>query len=426
MKLTKCRIGDYIKDVASGPFGSNLKVECFVPSGFPIIDGANLTKLRVTDNITKFVTEGKARTLSRSIARRRDVIVTISGTLGQISFIPDDSKYEEYLCSQRQFRVTFDESRISVEYLVNLLRTPYGQRKILAFANYVGVPALAQPIPNFKSIEVLLPDLPTQLRIAGILGSLDEKIEINRRKIAELEALAKTIYDYWFVQFDFPDANGRPYKSSGGEMKWKKELKREIPVGWRIGTIDDLGEIVSGGTPSTHNPDYWAANGIAWITPKDLSNTANKYIRHGENDITDVGLRDSSAQLMPRKSIILSTRAPIGYLAIADCDLCTNQGIKSIIPNKGFGSEFIFYTVLSLIPYIKTFGGGSTFAEISKTEYSSLQVVLPKQDIIDDFTEKITPIAEARRISEIAIEETIQLRDTLLPLLMNGQVNVAD
>ena len=262
--------------------------------------------------------------------------------------------------------------------------------------------------------------------IAGILGSLDEKIEINRRKIAELEALAKTIYDYWFVQFDFPDANGRPYKSSGGEMKWKKELKREIPVGWRIGTIDDLGEIVSGGTPSTHNPDYWAANGIAWITPKDLSNTANKYIRHGENDITDVGLRDSSAQLMPRKSIILSTRAPIGYLAIADCDLCTNQGIKSIIPNKGFGSEFIFYTVLSLIPYIKTFGGGSTFAEISKTEYSSLQVVLPKQDIIDDFTEKITPIAEARRISEIAIEETIQLRDTLLPLLMNGQVNVAD
>ena len=169
MKLTRCRIGDYIKDVASGPFGSNLKVECFVPSGFPIIDGANLTGLRVSDNITKFVTEAKARSLSRSIAKRRDVIVTISGTLGQISFIPDDSKYEEYLCSQRQFRVTFDETKINVEYLVNLLHTPYGQRKILAFANYVGVPALAQPIPNFKNIEVDLPDLPTQLRIAGVM-----------------------------------------------------------------------------------------------------------------------------------------------------------------------------------------------------------------------------------------------------------------
>ena len=133
MKLTKYRLGDYISDVASGPFGSNLKVECFVPSGFPIIDGANLTGVRVTDNITKFVTEAKARSLSRSIAKRHDVVVTISGTLGQISYIPDNSKYKEYLCSQRQFRVTFDESQINVEYLVNLLRTPYGQRKILAF-----------------------------------------------------------------------------------------------------------------------------------------------------------------------------------------------------------------------------------------------------------------------------------------------------
>lgn len=169
MKLTKCRIGDYILDAATGPFGSNLKVESFVPSGFPIIDGANLTGLRVTDNITKFVTESKARSLSRSIAKRRDVIVTISGTLGQVSYIPDNSKYNEYLCSQRQFRVTFDETRISVEYLVNLLRSPYGQRKILAFANYVGVPALSQPLQNFKNIEVYLPDLPTQLRISNIL-----------------------------------------------------------------------------------------------------------------------------------------------------------------------------------------------------------------------------------------------------------------
>lgn len=169
VKFVKCRLGDYIKDVASGPFGSNLKVECFRPTGFPIIDGANLTGLKVTDNITKFVTEEKARSLPRSIAKRGDVVVTISGTLGQIAYVPNNSKYEEYLCSQRQFRATFDASKICVEYLVNLFHTPYGQRKILAFANYVGVPALAQPIPNFKNIEMHLPDLPTQLRIAGAI-----------------------------------------------------------------------------------------------------------------------------------------------------------------------------------------------------------------------------------------------------------------
>lgn len=154
MKLKKCKLDSYILDIASGPFGSNLKVECFVPVGFPIIDGANLTGWKVSDNITKFVTEEKARSLARSIAKRHDVIVTISGTLGQIAYVPDTSQFEEYLCSQRQFRVTFDETQVDVPYLVNLFHTKYGQRKILAFANYVGVPALSQPIPNFKQIEL--------------------------------------------------------------------------------------------------------------------------------------------------------------------------------------------------------------------------------------------------------------------------------
>ena len=146
------KLKDVIIDIASGPFGSNLKVDCFVSDGFPIIDGANLTEYRLTDNVTKFVTEAKARSLSRSIAKRHDVVVTISGTLGQISYIPLNSKYKEYLCSQRQFRVTFNEEIVDVEYLVYYFHTKQGQKKILSFANYVGVPALAQPIPNFKNI----------------------------------------------------------------------------------------------------------------------------------------------------------------------------------------------------------------------------------------------------------------------------------
>lgn len=161
--------------------------KCFVSSGFPIIDGANLYGVRVTDNVTKFVTEEKARSLSRSIAKRHDVIVTISGTLGQVAYIPSDSLYEEYLCSQRQFRVTFDESKIDVEYLVNLLHTDYGQKKILSFANYVGVPALSQPLPNFRRIELELPDIEKQHEIANIISTIDRKIALNRKRIATLE-----------------------------------------------------------------------------------------------------------------------------------------------------------------------------------------------------------------------------------------------
>jgi len=175
------KLGNYILDIAAGPFGSNLKVECFVPTGFPIIDGANLKSFKVTDNISKFVTEEKARSLHRSIAQKNDVIVTISGNVGQISYIPEDSKYEEYLVSQRQFRVTFDTTRIYVPFLVYYFHTKEGQHKILSFANQTGVPALAQPLKNFRNIDVDFPDIVIQKKIANILESIDDKIENNKQ-----------------------------------------------------------------------------------------------------------------------------------------------------------------------------------------------------------------------------------------------------
>lgn len=178
---SEIELSEIITDIAAGPFGSNLKVSCFVPSGFPIIDGANLKGLKVTDNLTKFVTEEKARSLSRSIARRGDVVVTISGTLGQIAYIPRDSMYEEYLCSQRQFKVTFDTSKVYVPYLVFYFHTREGRSKILAFANQTGVPALAQPTKNFKKIKLVLPPIERQKQIASIAELLTAKIEVNSK-----------------------------------------------------------------------------------------------------------------------------------------------------------------------------------------------------------------------------------------------------
>ena len=192
-----------ITDIAAGPFGSNLKVECFVPSGFPIIDGANLKGYKVTDNITKFVTEEKARSLSRSIAHRGDVIVTISGTIGQIAYIPENSLYDEYLCSQRQFRVSFDSSMVYVPYLVFYFHTFEGQNKILSFANQTGVPALSQPLKNFKKIRLCLPSLQEQRRIASIVETINDKIENNIKINDNLQQQAQAIYSSMFI--DNPD-----------------------------------------------------------------------------------------------------------------------------------------------------------------------------------------------------------------------------
>lgn len=178
---SRVQLDEVIESIAAGPFGSNLKVACFVPTGFPVIDGANLKGPKVTDNLTKFVTEEKARSLSRSIAKRGDVVVTISGTLGQIAYVPENSLFPEYLCSQRQFRVTFNHSRVYVPYLVYYFHTREGQSKILSFANQTGVPALAQPTKNFRKIEIDLPSYEQQRRIACIAEQLTNKIEINNR-----------------------------------------------------------------------------------------------------------------------------------------------------------------------------------------------------------------------------------------------------
>ena len=195
-------LSDVIIDIAAGPFGSNLKVSCFVPYGFPIIDGANLKGFKVTDNVTKFVTEEKARSLARSIAKRGDVVVTISGTLGQIAYIPQDSEFPEYLCSQRQFRVTFDESRVYVPYLVFYFHTYEGQNKILSFANQTGVPALSQPLKNFKKIIVNLPDLQTQKKIAKVIEDFNDKIALNNKINDNLEQQTQALYQKYFPETD--------------------------------------------------------------------------------------------------------------------------------------------------------------------------------------------------------------------------------
>ena len=416
--MKKCVLGDYILDMASGPFGSNLKVECFVPSGFPIIDGANLYGVRVTDNVTKFVTEAKAHSLSRSIAKRHDVIVTISGTLGQVAYIPSDSLYEEYLCSQRQFRVTFDESKIDVEYLVNLLHTDYGQKKILSFANYVGVPALSQPLPNFRRIELELPDIEKQHKVAKIISTIDRKIALNRKRIATLEAMAKEIYDYWFVQFDFPDAHGRPYKSSGGAMVYNPDLKREIPKGWEVRPLGDIAEVVNGATPSTANPRNYDGD-VVWITPKDLSDQRSKFTYGGSRTISRQGYDSCSTHMLPRGSILMSSRAPIGLLSIAAVDLCTNQGFKSFVPKEIDDNLYLYYYLKEHMAQIEAMGSGTTFKEVSRESMISFPIpYVSDREVYASFVVSAKLIFNQQELLGKELARLSVLRDFLLPVLI--------
>lgn len=276
-----------------------------------------------------------------------------------------------------------------------------------------------------SDLTVCMPTLEVQQKIAAVLSALDAKIDLNNRINTELEAMAKTLYDYWFVQFDFPDVNGRPYKSSGGKMVYNEKLKRDIPVGWGDGTLDDVGQIVGGSTPSTKNPNNFSTNGIPWITPNDLSgNIHNKFITRGAMDVSVAGMKSASLKKYPAGTVLLTSRAPIGYMAIARGEVTTNQGFKSFIPLKGYSSAVVFYTVKTVLPVILKHGSGSTFQEISGAVLKMVPVCLPVFEVAEAFTSKINPIFDRQNILEQENQHLASLRDWLLPMLMNGQVQV--
>lgn len=264
-----------------------------------------------------------------------------------------------------------------------------------------------------------------QTSIRKVLEALDKKIELNNHINAELEAMAKTLYDYWFVQFDFPDANGKPYKTSGGKMVYNTALKREIPKGWSDGTLEDLGQIVGGSTPSTQDAGNFTVEGTPWITPYDLSNNqGNKFISRGAQDVSDEGIKSASLKKYPAGTVLLSSRAPIGYMAITRNEVTTNQGFKSFIPNKGYSSEFIYYTLKNSLKAITQYASGSTFKEVSGSTLKTVKVVLPSVAMSDAFTEKTKPIFSQQDSIERENTQLAHLRDWLLPMLMNGQVTV--
>lgn len=287
---------------------------------------------------------------------------------------------------------------------------------------------------GLKQVEFSYPSVEEQQKIAAVLSALDAKIACNNRINAELEAMAKTLYDYWFVQFNFPfdfvqgrpDANGKPYKSSGGKMVYNATLKRKTPAGWKDGTLDDLGQIVGGSTPSTTNPGNFTTNGTPWITPYDLSgNQGNKFITRGAQDVSNEGIKDASLKKFPAGSVLLSSRAPIGYMAIARIELTTNQGFKSFISTNGYSTAFIYYTVKNALKAITQCASGSTFKEVSGTVLKTVKITLPKSDVIGQFTNTVEPIFRRQDLLEQENQHLAQLRDWLLPMLMNGQVTVA-
>lgn len=301
-------------------------------------------------------------------------------------------------------------------YLFNFLKC----LDLTSLNSGTGVPSMT--FNSYYDLKVKLPDLPTQKSIAKVLSDLDAKIELNNKINRELEAMAKTLYDYWFVQFDFPNEDGKAYKSSGGKMVYNAELKREIPEGWEVKKLSQIAKTGSGGTPLSTKMEYYENGNIPWINSGEVN---EPWIVSTSNFITQKGLDNSSAKLFKRGTILMAMYgATAGKVSLIDLEACTNQAICGINPNEEFYKSYIKFGLEDLYKYLINLSSGSARDNLSQDKIKELRFIIPYDSLLMQFDKLVQPIMNKILTNLKQNQHLTALRDWLLPMLMNGQVTV--
>lgn len=324
-----------------------------------------------------------------------------------------DFEPKDYIASTKLMVLRAHED-VDPQYLYQILRSndTLTQLQMLAESRSGTFPQITYS--ELSNIMVSLPSQKAQKNIVSILSSLDRKIELNNKINADLEEMAQAIFKNWFVDFE-PFKDGKFVDSELGM----------IPEGWKVGRLDEIADVVGGSTPSKAKPEYYTQKGIAWLTPKDLSNHPAVYTSRGEIDITKEGYNSTSTKLMPKGTILFTSRAPIGYISIAQNDICTNQGFKSLVPKKA-GTCFLYCFLKYVTPEIENKSTGSTFKEASGSLMKSLKVIMPEQKVFEDFETIVSPLFARIESLEKESSRLSLLRDTLLPRLMSGELEVPE
>lgn len=259
-----------------------------------------------------------------------------------------------------------------------------------------------------------------QLDVSTLLKNLDSKIELNNRINAQLDQMAETLYDYWFVQFDFPDKKGRPYKSSGGKMAYNKQLKRKVPEGWEVTELGQVLKTCLGGTPSTKIKHYWTGGTYPWLSSGEI---ANFPIVNAESFITQAAIDNSATSLMPRGTVVLSITRYIRPSILA-IDACANQSVVGIYESEDFQSSFIYPYMVNEVPRYMSIRTGAQQPHINKDTVDFSLLAVPPKDVLDRYYKFCNPLYAEVVNNALQNRKLAELRDWLLPMLMNDQVKV--
>ena len=405
MEWKEVRLCDVCSELSDGLH----KAPKFIEKGeYIFVNAKNLYNGYILDNDPTKKTSHEEYLKYKKPLGKHTILYSIDGTIGNIA------KYrgEKCVLGKGACYLNCNPKIVVSSYLYYQLQSSH-------FKSYIHLMSTGSTIKHI-SLKTMreyvfeLPSLTDQRRIASILSSLDRKIELNNKINADFDEMAQAIFKNWFVDFE-PFKDGKFVDSELGM----------IPEGWKVGRLDEIADVVGGSTPSKAKPEYYTQKGIAWLTPKDLSNHPAVYTSRGEIDITEEGYNSTSTKLMPKGTILFTSRAPIGYISIAQNDICTNQGFKSLVPKKA-GTCFLYCFLKYVTPEIENKSTGSTFKEASGALMKSLQVIMPDQKVFEEFEEIVSPLFARIESLEKENSRLSLLRDTLLPRLMSGELEVPE
>lgn len=391
-----------IKELCDFQNGYAFNSNDYVNDGFPIIRMSNISvngELNLNTNNTKFFPKENIDKVKQYFLKENDVIIAMTdmskemGIIGKTAII---DKSDIYLLNQRVGKFIIKDNKVlNYKYLHAYTNSPL-------FINYArqqcsGGVQLNLSTKAIMEHQLLLPTLEEQQEIVNVLDVASEIIRLRTACIESAQSLIPALFQEMF---------GDPINNNKN---------------WTIVKIDTVTNVISGGTPSTKISEYWDGD-IVWLTPKDLSGYNSVYISKGERNITDLGHKKSSAQIMPKGSVLFTSRAPIGYVAIAETDLCTNQGFKSFVPSKDIKSEYLYQLLKIMKPKIINMASGTVFKEISGSKIKELKIPLPDIELQNQFAAKVREIEAYIKIQQAELENAKNMFQSLLYYAFTGKL----
>ena len=415
-----------------GPFGKALMADQYTEPGVPVLRGVNVNRGRFHDDDFVFIDNETADRLSKFESYPGDVLLVHKGTLGPIGLMPSKRKYSRYIMGNSMMRVRCDPEKLLPEYLYYWLSSADGQHYLFSRVSQVGVPQIQTPLTTLRQAALPVPPLPQQRAIVHILGTLDDKIELNRRMNETLEAMARAIFKSWFVDFDPVRA-----KAEGRDSSLPKPLADlfpdsfedselgELPKGWKIGTFADTIEILGGGTPKTSVSEYW--NGaIPWFSVVDAPSNSDVWVVDTEKKITQAGVESSSTQVLPVGTTIITARGTVGRIALVGIAMAMNQSCYGLRGKADRHGYYTYFATRQLVSSLQQRAHGSVFDTITRDTLAGIAVDVPPTPLVEAFEKIVGTIMERIRTDLFESRGLAALRDALLPKLISDEIRIKD